>query len=149
MPAQPDSGNLLQLFELIGELSRRRYQLAEREFAKLGLNHTEARALTLLDRAGGAATQDGLSKQIFLDRSATARALYRLEQDGLITRWQDATDRRTKHARITAEGDARAREIDGIRREMARRFFGNLDAAEAGAIVDQLRRAMATAEYHG
>ena len=35
------------LFDMIGELARRRYQMAEGCFSALGLNHTEARLLAL------------------------------------------------------------------------------------------------------
>ena len=39
--------HVLELFDAIGVLARRRYQTAERHFARLGLNHSEARLLTL------------------------------------------------------------------------------------------------------
>ena len=78
--------NLNTLFDLIGGLARRRFQTAERYFSTLGLNHTEARLLNLLDRENGAATQDALSNMLFVDRSNAGRALKSLEHEGYIER---------------------------------------------------------------
>ncbi|MEJ7787147.1 MAG: MarR family transcriptional regulator [Solirubrobacteraceae bacterium] len=48
----------------------------------MGLNHTEARLLRMLDEEGGAATQDALSRRLAVDRSNAGRAFKRLEQAG-------------------------------------------------------------------
>jgi DNA-binding MarR family transcriptional regulator len=132
--------NLLTLFDLVGELARRRYQLAERCFATLGLNHTEARLLTLLANEGGSATQDRLSSLIYLDRSNTGRALNRLEQAGHVERRKDAADKRTNLVQITAHGQSTITEISRIRREMASGFFGGLSEDDAGSIVALLEK---------
>ena len=60
--------NYLKLFDLIGVFARRRYRAAEQNFSTLGLNHTEARLLTLLDQEAGTATQEVLSNMLFVDR---------------------------------------------------------------------------------
>ena len=132
----------LTLFDAIGELARRRYQAAERCFAALGLNHTEARLLTLLDREGGTATQDELSNLIFVDRSNAGRALHHLEQAGHLERRKDDADKRTKRVQITAKGQTTVVELSKIRRDMARSFFGELTENEAGLVVDLLSKAL-------
>lgn len=132
----------LTLFDIVGELARRRYQAAERYFSALGLNHTEARLLTLLGQQGGIATQDALSNLIFVDRSNTGRALQHLEQAGHIERRKDDADKRTKLVQITAKGQTTVADIAKIRSEMAQDFFGDLTEDEAGSIVDLLRKAL-------
>ena len=132
----------VELFGLIGVLARRRYQAAERSFAPIGLNHTEARLLTLLAKEGGAATQDALSRQMFVDRSNAGRAFKRLEQAGHVTRRKDEADSRTNLIDITAKGRDAAAEIKRLGDEMARTFFGDLTEADAGTIVQLLRRAL-------
>jgi DNA-binding MarR family transcriptional regulator len=136
--------NFLRLFDVIGELARRRHQAAERCFARLGLNHTEARLLTLLNQAGGSATQDALSNSIFLDRSNAGRALNRLEHAGHVERRKDEVDKRTNLVQITDKGQATVAEIATLRQAMARQFFGDLTDDEAGAIADLLGNALAS-----
>lgn len=134
--------NLLALFDLIGVLARRRYQTAERSFSALGLNHTEARLLTLLHQEGGASTQEALSNMIFVDRSNVGRALKSLEQKGYIERRKDDGDKRTNLVQITAKGCEAFTEVSKLKKKMAQSFFGDLTNEEAGAIVETLGKAI-------
>ena len=63
------------LFDFLGELARRRYLLAEQNFSKVGLNHTEARILSILSQSSGQAGQDDITKRMNIDRSSVGRAL--------------------------------------------------------------------------
>jgi DNA-binding MarR family transcriptional regulator len=137
-PASP----YVELFGMIGALARRRYQAAERSFVAVGLNHTEARLLTLLHADGGAATQDALSRRIFVDRSNAGRALKRLEQAGYIHRRKDQADSRTNLLAITPKGREAAEEVARRSSEMARTFFGELTEAEAATVVELLAKAL-------
>ena len=139
--------NFLTLFDVIGELARRRYQAAERCFAALGLNHTEARLLTLLGQQGGTATQDALSDLMFVDRSNAGRALNHLEQAGHIERRKGDGDKRTKLVQITAKGQTAVGDIAKLRREMAQHFFGALTADEAGSVVDLLSKVLRNEDH--
>jgi DNA-binding MarR family transcriptional regulator len=132
--------NFLTLFDLIGVLARRRYQTAERYFSTLGLNHTEARLLNLLDRENGAATQDALSNMLYVDRSNAGRALKSLEQEGYIERFQSNTDKRTNLVQITARGRETVAEIAKLKEKMIQNFFGELNETEAGQVIDLLRK---------
>jgi DNA-binding MarR family transcriptional regulator len=131
-----------ELFELIGVLARRRYQAAERSYAPLGLNHTEARLLTMLAAEGGATTQDELSRRLFVDRSNAGRGFKRLEQAGYIGRRKAEADNRTNLVDITAKGREAAAEVNRLRGEMARTFFGDLTEADAATIATLLRKAL-------
>jgi DNA-binding MarR family transcriptional regulator len=132
----------LDLFELIGVLARRRYQNAERSYASLGLNHTEARLLTMLDDEAGATTQDALSSRLFVDRSNAGRAFKRLEQAGYVGRRKDDADSRTNLVDITPKGRAAAAEVNRLSDDMARTFFGDLTEADAATVVKLLRKAL-------
>lgn len=131
---------------MIGELARRRYQAGERGFATLGLNHTEARLLTLLKQNGGEAAQDVLSNMLFVDRTNAGRALQRLERDGYIVRRKDESDKRANFVGMTAQGRRTVAEILKLRKEMARSFFGALQEDEAALAVELLRKALAGPE---
>ncbi len=128
------------LFDLIGELARRRYREAERAFAPLGLNHTAARLMTLLGQADGLATQEQLSARIGVDRSNVGRALKQLEDEGLIRRQQDTHDKRSNQVQITLAGTEIVERISAIRAEMAQTFFGDLTAADAKTVLALLDR---------
>lgn len=131
-----------ELFDLIGALARKRYLVAERGFAALGLNHTEARLLTLLDREGGNAGQEALSSMVHLDRTNVGRALGRLEDEGYLVREKHLTDKRAKVVRMTPKGEAAVVRIAELRRDMASGFFGDLTEAEAAQGASLLRRAL-------
>jgi DNA-binding MarR family transcriptional regulator len=133
--------NRLELFELIGALARRRFQAAERAFAPIGLNHTEARLLTILDLESGEATQDALSNSLSIDRSNAGRALKGLEQRGYIARRKDEGDGRTNLVQLTAAGADAVEEVAKLRKKVASDFFSDLTEADAGTITDLLRKA--------
>jgi DNA-binding MarR family transcriptional regulator len=128
--------------DLIGVLARRRHQAADRSYASLGLNHTEGRLLTMLADEAGATTQDALSRRLFVDRSNAGRGFKRLEQAGYVARRKDDADNRTNLVDITPEGREAAAEVNRLRGEMARTFFGDLTEADAATIVTLLRKAL-------
>jgi DNA-binding MarR family transcriptional regulator len=131
----------VDLFELLGALARRRYQTAERFYAPLGLNHTEARLLKMLGDEGRATTQDALSRRLSVDRSNAGRAFKGLEQAGYVDRRKDDADNRANLVEITPKGREAAAEVNRLGNEMARTFFGDLTETEAATIVALLRKA--------
>jgi MarR family transcriptional regulator for hemolysin len=135
-----------ELFDLIGELARRRRQTAERFFSALGLNHTEARLLTLLEQRGGEGAQDALSSQLPVDRTNTGRALLGLERRGYVVRRKQGEDKRANRVQMTAKGRKTAAEIAKLRKEIAERFFGDLREKEAEEAATLLRRALRAGE---
>lgn len=137
---------LSELFDLVGMLARRRRQLGERCFATLGLNHTEARLLTLLEQENGESTQDALSNKLFIDRSNSGRALKGLESSGYVIRAVDASDKRTRSVQMTTKGRAVVAEIARLRKEMADTFFGKMTNEEAGLILNLLRTSFGESE---
>jgi DNA-binding MarR family transcriptional regulator len=139
---EPQMSPRLDLFELIGALARRRYQTAERSYAPLGLNHTEARLLKMLDDEAGATTQDALSRRLFVDRSNAGRAFKRLEQAGYVRRRKDDADSRSNLVDITAKGRKAAADVNRLSDEMARSFFGDLTDADAATVVALLRKVL-------
>lgn len=127
---------------MLGVLARRRYQTAEHYFSALGLNHTEARLLTLLQQEKGAATQETLSSLLFVDRSNAGRALKTLEQEGYVERRKDEADKRANLVQLTAKGRKAVVEITMLKKKIARSFFGDLTEDEAGKILTLLRKTL-------
>ena len=133
----------IELFDAIGALARRRYQTAERFFSELGLNHTEARLLTLLHQEGGTAAQDALSEMLYVDRTNAGRALKRLEQDGYISKRRGEDDKRANLVRITAKGRDAAAAVSRLKKRIARSMFSGINEDEARAATLVLTKAAA------
>ena len=133
----------IELFDAIGALARRRYQTAERFFSELGLNHTEARLLTLLQQKGGAAAQDALSEMLYVDRTNAGRALKRLEQDGYISKRRGDDDKRANLVRITVKGRDAAAAVARLKKRIARSMFSGINEDEARAATLVLTKAAA------
>jgi len=134
-----EASNFSILFDLIGTLSRRRFQAGERAFARLGFNHTEARLLTLLDGHGGKANQDVLSNSLSIDRSNVGRALKNLEQSGMVRRSKEVPDARTNLVQLTSKGRSSVALIAKARTEMAGAFFGEMTEEQAGRVIELLK----------
>ena len=139
--------NFQKLFDLIGVLARRRYQTAEQYFSALGLNHTEARLLMLLEQEKGTATQDALSNMLFIDRSNAGRGLKHLEQEAYIKRTENKDNKKTKLVEITAKGRKAVVEILKLRKKIAISFFGDLKEDEASTIVELLQKTLTNDDY--
>jgi DNA-binding MarR family transcriptional regulator len=136
--------NYQVLFDLIGELARRRYQAAEKSFASLGLKHTEARLLALLHEHHGGAAQDELSAMLSVDRTNAGRALRRLEQEGYVVRRKHEVDKRANFVRLTVQGRRVVAEIGKLRKKMVEEFFGDLMPDEVGTAAELIGKALRT-----
>lgn len=132
------------LFDFIGVLARHRHQRAETEFTALGLTHTEARLLHLLQGEGGIAPQDVIAQQITIDRSNVGRALQNLEHRGYLQRRPHFADKRAKVVALSEQGKAAVAEIQRLREKMASTFFGDLTEGEADQVLEILKRAVGT-----
>lgn len=132
----------LTLFDMIGTLAARRLVTAERCFARIGLNHTEARLLSLLHEAGGQATQDELSSRLLVDRSNAGRALKRLEAKDYVARQKSDADGRSNTVRMMQEGAGKVLEIAEMKSVIAESIFGQLGEEEAAAASQLLAKAV-------
>ena len=138
--------NYLTLFDLIGIFAHRRYYVVEAELAALGLNHTEARILAILDQEGDLA-QDSLSAFLPVDRSNAGRALKRLEEDSLVNRRKIDRDKRTFLVGITDAGRRAAADIQSVRKAAAKKLFAGMKAKDAKAAAELLKTALTAEEY--
>lgn len=128
------------LFDLLGELARRRYQLAEQNFALVGLNHTEARILSLLSQFGGESSQDDIAQKMNVDRSNVGRALKNLETRGLVDRSRSDEDKRAFLIKLTSEGCDFIDQIASIKNRTVNSFFGSMSEDEAAVVYGLLKK---------
>jgi len=139
-PVKKDSGvdSYLTLFDLIVVLAKRRRDLADQKLAALGINHTEARLLSVLHHEGGETTQDVISAALLVDRSNAGRALKQLEAGGYVVRRKDDTDKRANLVRMTDKGRDMVSGLMGLKAAMAQAFFEGMTEGEVKAAAKLL-----------
>ncbi len=130
-----------KLFDLIGELARKRFRLAERELMVLSLNHTEARLLSLLREQDGCA-QEVLTAAVVVDRSNVGRSLKKLEKQGYIVRQRDADDRRAYVVSLTDTGRALGEQVSKVRDRIVDTFCQNINERDARSAVEVLSKVL-------
>jgi DNA-binding MarR family transcriptional regulator len=83
--------------------------------------------------------QTSLGQEVGLDRTTTADVVKRLEDRGLVERRPNPSDKRTRHVRLTAEGQT---VVDALRGDMARaqeRLLAPLRPAERTMLMDLMK----------
>jgi MarR family transcriptional regulator, lower aerobic nicotinate degradation pathway regulator len=82
--------------------------------------------------------QVALAGEIGIDRTTASSVLSRLEAKRILRRNADPTDRRTKHAYLTAHGKSMLREMQSSIDAAHRQLIEPLEPAEREAFVEQL-----------
>ncbi len=106
---------------------------------QFGLSIPEWRIMAVLGDAG-AATQRELAARTVMDKVAVNRACRALEERGLLERAPNATDGRSHHLALTAEGAAMHGRIMPLAREMEQRLFASFSGEERASFSRMLAR---------
>jgi DNA-binding MarR family transcriptional regulator len=108
--------------------------------ARAGLKPRQVHAIVLLAEYGGM-TQRELGEAMMVDPSVLVGLLNPLEQEGLISREREATDRRRHNILLTPTGQDRLAEVERQQAAAEDAYFAELDPAER----EQLRQLLARA----
>jgi MarR family transcriptional regulator for hemolysin len=87
-------------------------------------------ALAAIINSPWPSSQIDIAKRLRIEGPTMTRMLDTLEADGLVERIADPGDRRSKHLRLTAQGEAVLEEVFGIVDEMRERLIAGLTPAE-------------------
>ncbi|WP_294194650.1 MarR family transcriptional regulator [uncultured Sphingomonas sp.] len=112
--------------------------------ALFGLSIPEWRLVTLIAEHAPV-TQAQLCECSRMDKVTVSRAAISLTERGLLLRTPNATDRRSHHLRLSAEGEALYAQVAPQANALERRIFGRFDARELAQFTDMLRRIDAAA----
>lgn len=127
-------------------LGRRFYQIAVAAAAEVheptGLIPLEFAVLIHLHDAPGI-DQNTLAERMALDRTSTGALVYRLEQQGLVERHINGTDRRARVLRLTRRGLALHNKQRPKGRAAQERLLAVLTEAERRSLVDMMARVIA------
>ena len=119
-------------------------ELASRRLAPMGLSVRLCGVLNLL--AEGPISQQALGEQLGIDRTTIVELIDELEQQGVVVRRRNPSDRRSYALSLTPKGRTvqkrAARAFDGAAEE----FLGALRPAERPVFADMLRRLITSAD---
>ena len=122
-------------------LSRKMTPLLNDILSDYGLTTSELPFYTALQEEDGV-TQEYLTRLLHFDKAATARAIKRLEDKGLVTRQLNPTDKRQCHVYLTEAG---RRDWPLIHKRLSD-FHDSLTAGLSSAEVHQLGDYLSTLE---
>lgn len=138
----PDVPPKVLLFSRPGFLVRRlnqiHYAIFFEECKAFNITPVQYGMLTALSVSPGL-DQKALGHELGLDRTNTADVLKRLEERGLVTRVQSATDRRVKNASNTPAGEKITRDMYPAMLNAQERFLAPLNAADRKIFMELLR----------
>jgi DNA-binding MarR family transcriptional regulator len=105
-----------------------------RVVGEFDLTMTQLKILFVLDNSEGEPTQSEIAKLVGLSPAATGRALDALVRQDVVTRHDDAADRRVKRLSLTDRGREAVTRISAARREGLRRLIAPLDPEQRAAL---------------
>jgi DNA-binding MarR family transcriptional regulator len=101
---------------------------------ELQLTMTQLKTLHILDGNEHELTPSELARVLGLSPAATGRAVDALTRQGIISRREDAEDRRVKRLALTPAGQSAVDRISAARREGLARYVEQLDPAQRDAL---------------
>jgi DNA-binding MarR family transcriptional regulator len=114
---------------LIARIARVVRQRFEHALMPLGLRQRHVVALSYL-RGHGPTAQQVLAERLCMDASSTVGLLNYLEDNRLVTRGRDRTDRRRALIELTVEGEQALSEVDRVLQCVEDQLMSGLDQAE-------------------
>jgi DNA-binding MarR family transcriptional regulator len=128
---------------LIARLARVVRQRFEEALTPLGLSQRHLVALSYL-REHGPTAQALLAERLCMDASSTVCLLNELEEDGLVTRHRDRSDRRRGIIELSSRGEAELCRVDRALQSVEDEMLANLDLDERSELHALLVRLNAT-----
>jgi MarR family transcriptional regulator, transcriptional regulator for hemolysin len=112
--------------------------LTDERLRLVGQSSARMEALAAIMNSPWPSSQIDIAKRLRIEGPTMTRMLDTLEADGLVERIADPTDRRSKHLRLTAQGEAVLEEIFGIVDELRARLIAGLAPEQIDALNSTL-----------
>ena len=125
-------------------------QEAEQLVKEHGLTGTQYNVLRILRGAAPSGLPcKGIGDRMISHDPDMTRLLDRMEKRGLITRERQSDDRRVVKTRITAEGLTLLKRLDQPVRDLHKRQFQHISAAQLKNLIETLDQILTAEKYHG
>ena len=105
-----------------------------------GIAMHQLRALRTIERLGGRPRIADLAERMHIAPRSATEVVDHLADRGLVTRMPNPDDRRSVVIEVTDAGRGLMAEVGAARREVAREFYGVLDADERTELLRLLRK---------
>jgi|GEM_PF-2247959 DNA-binding MarR family transcriptional regulator len=136
--------DLDQLEEAIGYLARamskQRFWHSVQHSARVNIDRPSAHLLGLLSRHANDWKLHDLAAKIGVEAPSITRTVQRLEQERLIVRLIDRTDRRAGHIQITAHGLRTLRGLRRAKRDYFKSLFDSWSVKDRQQLIKLLHR---------
>ncbi|WP_221584307.1 MarR family winged helix-turn-helix transcriptional regulator [Microbacterium sp. G2-8] len=124
---------------LLSQARMRSHRILTERLAAIAARRYHLRVLSVLVEHGPL-PQVAIGTLADLDRADLSVSVDELEAEGTVIREQDPEDGRRKIVRITDDGQARARQLGLVLREVQDELFAPLEADEREAFIATLRK---------
>lgn len=128
-----------EFLEALTKVSRKIRTTFNQQVTAHGLTYPRARALFRL-AAKHEMTQSELAFELDVEQATMVRLLDRMEENGLIERRPDASDRRVKLISLTPHGAEQAALVRSLAAEMRGQIFEGIDIAQLRSAIALLDR---------
>ncbi|MEQ1940171.1 MarR family transcriptional regulator [Mesorhizobium sp. CN5-321] len=128
--------------QLITSIARLWRRTANERLDRYGLSHAVAMPLLALWQLGGEARQGAVAEQAGLEGPSLVRLIDLLVAEGLVTRREDASDRRAKILTLTDEGMVRMKSINMVLAELRHELvslIGDEELETASSVLRQIQ----------
>jgi len=127
------------LIDIVSVMNRPQRDEAMVQEAGLSLDRALFPLLVMVERLGPIGVVD-LANRVGRDYTTVSRQVAKLETLGLVDRQENATDRRSREAVITAAGKAMTDRVDEARERMGLAIFESWHADEVEQFVTLMRK---------
>ena len=118
--------------------ARKWRSLTDERLRLVGQSSARMEALAAIMNSPWPSSQIDIAKRLRIEGPTMTRMLDTLEADGLVERIADPSDRRSKHLRLTAQGEAVLEEIFAIVDELRERLIAGLTPDQIDALNSTL-----------
>ena len=135
--------------QLITSIARLWRRTANERLDRYGLSHAVAMPLLALWQLGGEARQGAVAEQAGLEGPSLVRLIDLLVAEGLVTRREDASDRRAKILTLTDEGMVRMKSINMVLAELRHELvslIGDEELETTSSVLRQIQAELPTVQ---
>lgn len=109
---------------------------------------SQLRMVMILGQSREPLAVNELSARVGLSIAAGGRSIEKLVRSGVVQRIEDEHDRRIKRVSLSAQGRAKLRDLDTIKRHYAAEMLARLEAADRDQLLTALTAILASISPH-
>lgn len=135
----------MRLTNALTRVSRAYKTSADKVASQYGLSQATAWPAVMINQMGDGVRPGEVAEALGLDPSSVVRVIDQLIAAELLTREEDANDRRARLLTLTEDGRQRVRQIGKAMRPFRRKLFADIDRADLEAclrVLDKLGKAI-------